>query len=73
MTHVLQAAGADWGRVVKVKVMLKRHEDWDEMNRIYAGYVPNGTYPARISAIAAEAGFSGRNRLQGCSAVSRLP
>jgi 2-iminobutanoate/2-iminopropanoate deaminase len=52
-TQVLRAAGADWDRVVKTNVLLTRHQDFAEMNRIYSGYFQNGRYPARTTAIVA--------------------
>ncbi len=49
--RVLNASGAGWNRVVKVRVLLTRRGDFAEMNRVYAGYFPTGKYPARTTAI----------------------
>jgi reactive intermediate/imine deaminase len=53
LTAILKASGADWDRVVKTNVMLTRGSDFADMNRIYSGYFPNGTYPARTTVVAA--------------------
>jgi 2-iminobutanoate/2-iminopropanoate deaminase len=51
ISGILQEAGGDWSRVVKVNVLLTRREDFEEMNRIYAAHFPDGKYPARTTAI----------------------
>ncbi|WP_424813007.1 RidA family protein [Roseococcus sp. YIM B11640] len=51
ITGILKTAGGDWSRVAKVNVLLTRREDFEEMNRIYASYFPDGNYPARTTAI----------------------
>jgi reactive intermediate/imine deaminase len=51
VTAVLKSAGAGWDRVAKVNVILIRREDFPEMNRIYAGYFPDGHYPARTTTV----------------------
>ncbi|MFH5924629.1 RidA family protein [Roseomonas xinghualingensis] len=51
ITGILEEAGGDWSRVVKVNVLLTRREDFEEMNRIYAAHFPDGKYPARTTAI----------------------
>ncbi|MBR0643381.1 RidA family protein [Plastoroseomonas hellenica] len=51
ITGILKTAGAGWDRVAKVNVLLTRREDFEEMNRIYASYLPDGKYPARTTAI----------------------
>lgn len=51
ITGILKAAGAGWDRVAKVNVLLTRREDFEEMNRIYTSYFPDGKYPARTTAI----------------------
>jgi enamine deaminase RidA (YjgF/YER057c/UK114 family) len=51
VTAVLKSAGAGWDRVGKVNVMLVRREDFADMNRIYAGYFPDGRYPARTTTV----------------------
>ncbi|SHK28278.1 reactive intermediate/imine deaminase [Roseomonas rosea] len=50
---VLREAGAGWGRVAKVNVLLTRAGDYEAMNRIYAEHFPDGRYPARTTAIVA--------------------
>jgi 2-iminobutanoate/2-iminopropanoate deaminase len=47
----LKSAGTGWDRVVRTHVMLVRRDDFAEMNRIYAGYFPEGKYPARTTTI----------------------
>jgi 2-iminobutanoate/2-iminopropanoate deaminase len=51
VTAALKSAGAGWDRVGKVNVMLVRREDFADMNRIYAGYFPDGRYPARTTTV----------------------
>ncbi len=51
ITCILEAADSGWDWVTKVNVLLTRREDFADMNRIYAGYFPNGRYPARTTAI----------------------
>jgi enamine deaminase RidA (YjgF/YER057c/UK114 family) len=48
---ILAEAGAGFDRLAKVNVLLTRREDFEEMNRIYASYFPDGKYPARTTAI----------------------
>ena len=50
---VLKSAGTSWDRVVKTNVMLTRSGDFDDMNRIYATYFPDGKYPARTTVVVA--------------------
>lgn len=49
----LKSAGTSWDRVVKTNVMLTRSGDFDDMNRIYATYFPEGKYPARTTVVVA--------------------
>lgn len=49
----LKSAGTSWDRVVKTNVMLTRSGDFDDMNRIYTTYFPDGKYPARTTVIVA--------------------
>jgi 2-iminobutanoate/2-iminopropanoate deaminase len=49
----LKSAGTSWDRVVKTNVMLTRGGDFDDMNRIYATYFPDGKYPARTTVVVA--------------------
>lgn len=49
ITAILEATGARWDRVARTKVFLTRTEDFDEMNRIYATYFPDGRFPARTT------------------------
>jgi len=49
----LKAAGTGWDRVVKTNVFLVRREDFDDMNRIYAAYFPDGKYPGRTTVVVA--------------------
>jgi 2-iminobutanoate/2-iminopropanoate deaminase len=51
ITAVLKASGADWDRVVKTTVFLVRPGDFDEMNRIYGQYFPDGKFPARTTVV----------------------
>ncbi len=44
---VLKSAGLRWGDVVKCTVMLDNMADWPAFNPIYAGYFPDGKFPAR--------------------------
>jgi enamine deaminase RidA (YjgF/YER057c/UK114 family) len=53
VTNTLKAAGTGWDRVVKTNVILTRSGDLDDMNRIYATYLPAGKYPARTTTIVA--------------------
>ena len=53
VTNTLTAAGTGWDRVVKTNVILTRSSDLDDMNRIYATYLPEGKYPARTTTIVA--------------------
>jgi 2-iminobutanoate/2-iminopropanoate deaminase len=49
----LKSAGTGWDRVVKTNVLLVRSGDFDDMNRIYGTYFPEGRYPARTTVIVA--------------------
>ncbi len=51
ITEILQQGGTDWAHVAKVNILLTRREDFEEMNRIYAEYFPDGQYPARITSV----------------------
>jgi 2-iminobutanoate/2-iminopropanoate deaminase len=51
ITATLKDSGAGWDRVAKVNVFLVRNTDFAEMNRIYAGYLPGGNYPARTTVV----------------------
>ena len=53
LTRILEASGADWGRVVKTNVLLTRASDFADMNRIYGSYFQEGKYPARTTMIVA--------------------
>jgi 2-iminobutanoate/2-iminopropanoate deaminase len=46
---ILDAAGAGWDRVVRTKVFLKREQDFQPMNSIYATYFATGKFPARTT------------------------
>jgi 2-iminobutanoate/2-iminopropanoate deaminase len=47
----LKSAGTGFDRVVKTNVLLTHGADFDEMNRIYATYFPEGKYPARTTVV----------------------
>lgn len=49
LTAILEASGTGWHRVVRTKVYLKRTNDFDAMNQIYAGYFQDGNFPARTT------------------------
>jgi 2-iminobutanoate/2-iminopropanoate deaminase len=49
ITAILEASGTGWHRVVRTKVYLTRKNDFDDMNRIYAAYFPDGKFPARTT------------------------
>jgi 2-iminobutanoate/2-iminopropanoate deaminase len=51
LSGVLKSSGASWDRVVKTTVYLTRFQDFAEMNRIYASYLPSGNYPARTTVV----------------------
>jgi reactive intermediate/imine deaminase len=53
ISATLKASGAGMERVVKTNVLLVRAADFDEMNRIYSSYFPEGKYPARTTAVVA--------------------
>jgi len=53
VTDTLKAAGTGWDRVVKTNVILTRSSDLNDMNRIYATYLPKDKYPARTTTIVA--------------------
>ncbi len=46
---ILEAAGSSLDKVVKVKVILARAEDFGAMNEIYRTYFREGNYPARTT------------------------
>lgn len=46
---ILREAGSGWSGVLKCTVILARRGDWRRMNELYAGYWPNGDYPARTA------------------------
>lgn len=46
---ILKEIGCGWDRVVKTKVFLTRQTDFNDMNRIYASYFPDGQFPARTT------------------------
>ena len=50
---ILKSAGLGWGDVTKCTVMLDNIADWPKFNPIYAGYFPDGRFPAR-SALGAD-------------------
>ena len=47
------SGGTGMERVVKTNVLLMRAADFDEMNRIYSSYFPEGKYPARTTVVVA--------------------
>jgi len=49
ITAILEASGTGWHRVAKAKVFLTRTQDFDDMNRIYMTYFPDGKFPARTT------------------------
>jgi 2-iminobutanoate/2-iminopropanoate deaminase len=49
ITAILQESGTGWDRVARTRVFLTRTKDFDDMNRIYAAYFPNGKFPARTT------------------------
>jgi 2-iminobutanoate/2-iminopropanoate deaminase len=49
---VLEAAGSSLDRVVRTTVFLRRFDDWERFNRVYAEFFP-GARPARTT-VAAE-------------------
>ena len=53
ISSTLKASGASMERVVKTNVLLMRAADFDEMNRIYSSYFPEGKYPARTTVVVA--------------------
>ena len=53
ISATLKASGTGMERVVKTNVLLKRAADFDEMNRIYSSYFPEGKYPARTTVVVA--------------------
>lgn len=48
---VLEAAGSSLDRVVRTTVFLRRFEDWERFNRVYAEFFP-GAPPARTTVAA---------------------
>jgi 2-iminobutanoate/2-iminopropanoate deaminase len=53
IASTLKSAGTGFDRVVKTNVLLTRAGDFDDMNRIYATYFPDGKYPARTTVVVA--------------------
>jgi reactive intermediate/imine deaminase len=53
ISSTLKASGTGLERVVKTNVLLMRAADFDEMNRIYSSYFPEGKYPARTTVVVA--------------------
>ncbi len=53
ISATLKASGTSMERVVKTNVLLMRAADFDEMNRIYSSYFPEGKYPARTTVVVA--------------------
>jgi 2-iminobutanoate/2-iminopropanoate deaminase len=53
ISSTLKASGTGMERVVKINVLLMRAADFDEMNRIYSSYFPEGKYPARTTVVVA--------------------
>ena len=49
ITAILEASGTSWDRVARTKVFLTRTKDFDDMNRIYVTYFPDGNFPARTT------------------------
>lgn len=46
---ILRAAGYDSSHVVSSTVFLKNMNDFEKMNSVYAGFFPEGNYPARTT------------------------
>lgn len=44
---ILEAAGSSMGQVLKTTVFLKDMNDFAAMNGVYAGFFPEGLFPAR--------------------------
>ena len=44
---ILKSVKLGWGDVAKCTVMLDNMADWPKFNPIYAGYFPDGKFPAR--------------------------
>jgi len=53
ISSTLKASGTGMERVVKTNALLMRAADFDEMNRIYSSYFPEGKYPARTTVVVA--------------------
>jgi len=53
ISSTLKESGTGLERVVKTNVLLMRAADFDEMNRIYSSYFPEGKYPARTTVVVA--------------------
>jgi 2-iminobutanoate/2-iminopropanoate deaminase len=53
ISATLKSSGTSIDRVVKTNVLLMRASDFDEMNRIYSSYFPEGKYPARTTVVVA--------------------
>lgn len=49
LTAILEAGGSSLAHVAKCTVYLVSQDHWPAMNRIYAGYWPDGSYPARTA------------------------
>lgn len=47
ISAILKSAGLGWSDVTKCTVMLADVADWPAFNKIYAGYFPDGSFPAR--------------------------
>lgn len=57
---VVQRNGSSLDRLIQCRVILRHIEDFDEMNRVYKSFFPNGRFPARTtfaaSGLVADAG-----------------
>lgn len=51
---ILQAGGYDASHVVSVSVFLKNMNDFEKLNRVYAQFFPEGTFPARTTVAVSE-------------------
>ena len=45
--NILEAAGSSLDKAVKTTVFLRDMGDFDEMNKVYASFFTEGSYPAR--------------------------
>ena len=50
---MLESVNSDLNHVVHINIFLKNMSDFDEMNRIYSSYFPEGKYPARTTVVVA--------------------